>query len=263
MKSFALRVPAQVRFISQVVEVVSEAANHANLDSDDVFRCQLVTDEACSNIIEHAYENVAEGTIEVRCFAEPKHLEINLYDTGVKFNPVEKMPYEFPPNLSTLEPGGLGLQLMYHYMDVVQFLSTDDHNHLKMIKTPSNRLTRLHKYEMQVYESDQGPLIIMPRGQLDSAFAFDLDHQIGRIIADGHRLIVLDLRDSTYIVSRVISTVVKYWRLLSQQGGALVISNTPPRVATVISLIGLDSVMEVFSSRQAALDKLASMQSNR
>lgn len=257
MKSFQLIVPAQIENIPQLVRMVTNAATHARFDNEDIFRCQLVTDEACANIIDHAYAERTPGAIELHCLAENGRLEINLWDEGASFNPVEAMPYEFPPNLNTLQPGGIGLQLIYHYMDVVHFSTIDGRNLLKLIKTPTEDLKRLHQYKMQVYLAEQGVIVIIPRGKLDATFAQDLDNQLDQLLTDGRTLFLLDLRDSTFIVSRVISVMIKYWKSLEQSQGSLLLCNLSPRIEAVMKLIGLDKVMPIYSSRQEALDKLA------
>ncbi len=260
MKLYSITVPAIIENISKVVHVVTVAAEYAGFDGEDIFRCQLVTDEACANIIDHAYRGLkGAGEIELKCFAQPGQVEINLYDVGAPFNPTESMPYDFPPDLRTLEPGGVGLQLIYHYMDSVQFSSQNRRNHLKMIKTPSRQLTKLNIYPIPVFLAESETIVIAPRGKLDSEATRRLDRIVTQVVEDGYNHIVLDLRDTTYIVSRAISTIIAHWKSLQANDGVLLLCNLSPRIETVINLVGLRSVLNIHSSRQSALDTLAKL----
>lgn len=79
-------------------------------------------DEACSNIIEHAYAQTPGGEIHIHVHAEPGHrIVITLIDTGEPFDP-QAVPVHDPQScLDDSKVGGLGLFLMRRAMDDVQF----------------------------------------------------------------------------------------------------------------------------------------------
>jgi serine/threonine-protein kinase RsbW len=99
-----------------VAERVAELAGN----EDDVFACELATDEAASNIFAHAYADQG-GIIQIRVSREDDDLVISLLDWGTPFDPT-LVP---EPNLtSTLEerpPGGLGIYLIRKLMNHVSF----------------------------------------------------------------------------------------------------------------------------------------------
>ena len=57
--------PAQFDYLDEIREFVGEKARSAGFNDKEVYSIQLATDEAASNIIEHAYEGRSSGSFEV------------------------------------------------------------------------------------------------------------------------------------------------------------------------------------------------------
>ncbi len=118
-----LTVPGQFEQLAQIAEFVTRAAREAGLTDDDVFHVEMAVDEACSNIIEHAYAD-RSGDIDLACRSSaPGTLEITIHDSGRPFDPdVVGLPKVDPPaDLDDLNEGGLGLYFMRKLMDEVHF----------------------------------------------------------------------------------------------------------------------------------------------
>ncbi len=118
-----LTVPGRFEQLARIAEFVTQAARDAGLSDDDVFHVEMAVDEACSNVIEHAYAERA-GDIELTCSSpETGRLEIVIHDEGAPFDPDSvpspKIGNEF--NLDALQEGGLGLYFMRKLMDDVRF----------------------------------------------------------------------------------------------------------------------------------------------
>ena len=62
-----LRVPARGDQLAVVGEFVTAAARESGLSERLAYHVQTAVDEACANIIYHAYDYEGQGTIEVRC----------------------------------------------------------------------------------------------------------------------------------------------------------------------------------------------------
>ncbi len=118
-----LVVPGRFDRLAEISAFITQAAHAAGLNDDEVFHVEMAVDEACSNIIEHAY--VAQtGDIDLACRSPVVgQFEVVIRDFGEPFNP-EKVP---PPAVSTqadlddLSEGGLGLYFMRKLMDEVRF----------------------------------------------------------------------------------------------------------------------------------------------
>ena len=119
--------------ISQVVE---EFANEAGLDESATYDVELAVDEACSNIIEHAYEGEeGKGEIHCECDVIEDGLRVIIYDQGKSFN-LDNIPIiDLDTPLEEVEAGGAGIYLMHKLMDQVEYDSgTEAGNRLILIK---------------------------------------------------------------------------------------------------------------------------------
>ena len=92
-------------------------------------------DEACSNIIEHAYGGEDKGEIECTCNDTNDGLEIIIRDDGRPFDPKLIPSPNFSVELDELKPRGAGLFLIQNMMDDVDFVfSENTGNVLRMVK---------------------------------------------------------------------------------------------------------------------------------
>jgi serine/threonine-protein kinase RsbW len=125
--------------ISRICEFAVAAAADAGLDSNAAYAVELAVDEACTNIIEHAYGGEGRGDIIITCEASPTGLTVILQDYGKPFNP-DKIPVPNPKaSLSKVQPRGAGLFLIRKMMDEVHFeFSKEKGNRLTMVKRKSS-----------------------------------------------------------------------------------------------------------------------------
>ena len=61
-----LIVPGRFESLTEIATFITQAAREAGLNDDEVFHVEMAVDEACSNIIEHAYA-VEAGEIDLAC----------------------------------------------------------------------------------------------------------------------------------------------------------------------------------------------------
>ena len=133
-----LVVPGRFERLIEIAAFVTQAARAAGLNDDEVFHVEMAVDEACSNIIEHAYA-AQTGDIDLAC-QSPRtgQLEIDIRDSGQPFQPEEITPpqLEAPADFDDLNEGGLGLYFIRKLMDEVRF---------EFIPGQGNRLTLLKR----------------------------------------------------------------------------------------------------------------------
>lgn len=116
-----LVVTSDLQQLPRVIEYVRQACSVAGLNEDDCFACELATDEACTNIMEHAYQGRSNGRILVSCWWTQHRFFIRFHDHGVAFDPdLVKAPL-LEGDLSQREIGGLGLHFMRSLMDEIHF----------------------------------------------------------------------------------------------------------------------------------------------
>ncbi len=130
--------PAQFEHLDPIRDFVGEIARQAGMDSKEIYNVQLAVDEACSNIIEYAYEGIPDGQIELNAFATRETLTIMINDHGKRFDAEEIAEPDLDAALEDRAIGGLGLFFMRKLMDEVRFeWSPEKGNTLTMVKRRS------------------------------------------------------------------------------------------------------------------------------
>lgn len=118
--------PGRFEILEEIGEFVSEAARAGGFDQAAIYAVQLAVDEACSNIIDHAYGGEGIGDIECTCEILPDQLKIILRDRGKPFNPSHIPNPKLKVPLDKVKPRGVGLYLMRKMMDEVHYETTKD-----------------------------------------------------------------------------------------------------------------------------------------
>ncbi|HEX7557167.1 MAG TPA: ATP-binding protein [Leptolinea sp.] len=116
--------------------LIHKAADAASLDERSIYQVETAVDEACSNIIEHAYGGEDRGDIQIECVSGPGILTVILSDNGKPFDPALIGPPDLEMTLENRLDHGLGLFFMYRWMDSV---------HFEFSKTGGNTLTMVKK----------------------------------------------------------------------------------------------------------------------
>ncbi|HDQ72211.1 MAG TPA: ATP-binding protein [Chloroflexi bacterium] len=127
--------PGRFESLVSISDFVTQAAEDAGLDKRAIHAVQLAVDEACSNIIQHAYGGEGRGDIECTCRIDGAGLTVILRDEGCRFDPAAVPEPDASPTLDTCSGGGLGLFFMRQLMDEVHFeFDQGDGNVLTMSK---------------------------------------------------------------------------------------------------------------------------------
>ncbi len=129
-----LSFPARFEYLDPIRKYVGEKAQAAGFGDKDVYSIQLAADEAASNIIEHAYADKPDGSIQVTCEFDIKVLKITFLDQGRPFDPSKVKKPDLKAHLSKRKIGGLGVYLMRQLMDEVHYHVTPSGNVLVLIK---------------------------------------------------------------------------------------------------------------------------------
>ncbi|HEX7620804.1 MAG TPA: GAF domain-containing protein [Anaerolineales bacterium] len=107
--------------LEAIREFAARAAKDAGMDDSAIYAVELSMDEACTNVIEHAYEGTEGGEIECTCDLDDKNLTIIIHDHGKSFDPSSIALPDLDADLDSRPIGGLGVFLMKRLMDEVRF----------------------------------------------------------------------------------------------------------------------------------------------
>ncbi len=125
---------ADLAQLTTIREFVSRSGRELDLDEREIYDLQLAVDEACTNIIQHAYDGQG-GAMEVTVEPDKGGVRVTVRDWGTPFE-FQKVPV--PDVAAPLEQrgvGGLGLFLMHQVMDDIIFdFDAVQGNTLTMVK---------------------------------------------------------------------------------------------------------------------------------
>lgn len=119
MKEHHLEIEALAKNLSQVRECVTSWVDSLGFDSEQIYHIVLAVDEACSNVIRHAYpgeEDINNKIILDADICENK-IKIKIKDYGIRVDSSGICGR----NIEDVQPGGLGVHLMHGCMDEVFF----------------------------------------------------------------------------------------------------------------------------------------------
>ena len=129
-----LRLVADVHSLEQIRSFVTRACKALGLNSDDVWAVQLATDEACSNVLVHAYAG-QPGALEVHVEGEPQGIRVTIRDWGDSFDPDAVPEPDLTVPLEERKVGGLGVYMMHKLMDEISYdFDAEQGNTLVMLR---------------------------------------------------------------------------------------------------------------------------------
>ena len=128
-----LSIPGRVADLPDVVAFIEAACEAAAVRPELWFDLQLAVEEACTNVIEHAYGGKG-GDLVITFATRDRDVVLKVWDHGHPFAPEEVAAPDMSLPLSQRRSGGLGLHLIYQLMDEVRFDFAEGSNTLVMVK---------------------------------------------------------------------------------------------------------------------------------
>ncbi|MEP6620589.1 MAG: ATP-binding protein [bacterium] len=110
---------AHTEQLPAILGFVDSACAGANLPEDVSFAVRLATEEACMNVVNHAYETGAPGPIAIRIERRPSDIVVTIADQGPPFLPASVPEPNFDMSAEDRALGGLGWHLIRQMMDEV------------------------------------------------------------------------------------------------------------------------------------------------
>ena len=134
-RTVSLQVPSSTENLAMIREFVNGVGARAGMAAADVAKLELAVDEACANVIEHAYGPEVTKEVSVRATLDEDSVQIDIIDTGKGFDPTEIPQKNLEELAAERKSGGLGMRLMKKLMDEVHYeIIPGQKNELRMIK---------------------------------------------------------------------------------------------------------------------------------
>ena len=135
VKSYLLKIPGQTDNLELIRNFVSGIAKKVGFDEEDTNKIELAIDEACTNVIEHAYQHDESQDIDIAVKIDYNKFTIVVADRGRSFDMDEVEIPDMSSYLAELRVGGLGIYLMRTLMDEVDYHSKPgEKNEVTMVK---------------------------------------------------------------------------------------------------------------------------------
>jgi serine/threonine-protein kinase RsbW len=134
-RKFTLQVPSSTENLALIREFVATVGGQAGLAESDIPELELAVDEACANVIEHAYGHDVTKDVTVRASFDNSSLRISVIDEGYGFDPAQVPESQLNQLVHERKSGGLGIRLIKTLMDEVEYqIVPGQKNELHMTK---------------------------------------------------------------------------------------------------------------------------------
>lgn len=134
-RTFSLHVPSSTENLAMIRDFVASIGEKAGFDENEVARITLAVDEACANVIEHAYSDDETRQVTIRAALDSEDLSFEIVDNGRGFEPMQVSEDDVAELIRKRKSGGLGMRLIRAVMDDVKYqITPGEKNELRMVK---------------------------------------------------------------------------------------------------------------------------------
>jgi anti-sigma regulatory factor (Ser/Thr protein kinase) len=125
---------AQKAQLDHMLDWVEGEATRAHLNQRAVREVRLACEEALVNVIDHAYQGQANRTLDIECARDEHELKVTIRDRGAAFDPRSVPEPDTGATLDERRVGGLGVFMVRHLVDDLNYQRMGDQNILTLLK---------------------------------------------------------------------------------------------------------------------------------
>jgi len=129
-----LSVPASTAYLSAVRDFVGTYASDFGFKDSDIDAIRLAVDEACTNVIKHAYDYDDTRHVMVYVGMNNSQFWVSIVDQGKAFDYEMYTEPDIKERIKLKKRGGVGVYLIRQLMDEVIYSHADGQNEIRMIK---------------------------------------------------------------------------------------------------------------------------------
>jgi serine/threonine-protein kinase RsbW len=129
-----IRVPGTQAGIREAVAAFDAFCAAYPPGRDALSAAHVALDEVLVNIVGHAFAGRDGGSIELGADLDATSLVITVTDDGPAYDPLQEPAPNTTLPLEARQPGGLGIHLVKHLMQQVQYSRQDDRNRLVLVR---------------------------------------------------------------------------------------------------------------------------------
>ncbi len=217
-------------------------------DADDGARAdlQMCVHELVTNTVEHGvFRDAFEVRLDVRADAEG--FRVAYGDRAEPFATHPRPVVDLDGHFERGSRRGLGLQILARLPASIRYRRLSGWNvtefrvqRRRRPADPRERSNAMARISTEIVPCDvPGTTVVRPSGTIDSSTTQLLEEQITRVIDEGGRYIVIDLRGVDFVSSAGIGLFLGTAARLRSSGGDLAFMNMPSHVREVFEIINL------------------------
>ena len=132
--TYNLTIPSSTRYLEQVRRFIETHTVEAGFNPDSVEQFKVAVDEACTNVIKHAYHGNDAHKLDIRILIDKDRCTVCIRDDGRAFRPQEYNEPDIFELAKRRQAGGFGVHIMRRLMDHVEYSSQGDINEVRLTK---------------------------------------------------------------------------------------------------------------------------------
>jgi serine/threonine-protein kinase RsbW len=134
-QKYKLRISSITDNLEVIRDFINKLAKKGGFNNEVADQIELAVDEACTNVIKHAYKFDKKRMIDISVCLDPEKMEIVITDKGAGFDINKLTKPDIEKYVHESRSGGLGIHLMKTLMDDVKFnFNPGKKNQVSMIK---------------------------------------------------------------------------------------------------------------------------------
>jgi serine/threonine-protein kinase RsbW len=121
VQKFKLKVPSVTDNLYLIRDFIRRVAEKAGFNNEKQEQIALAVDEACTNVIKHAYKFNASRLIDISIQVDSQKIKITITDKGRGFDFSKLQDPDLKTYIKESRHGGLGIYLIKTLMDDVHY----------------------------------------------------------------------------------------------------------------------------------------------
>ena len=123
-----LTLPNDIETIPQLNAFIDGFCEERGIGMDIAVRLNLAIEEAVVNVMNYAYPDGQQGEVRIKAEANDIRLKFVISDDGQPFDPTIHGKVDITQSAEERNIGGLGIHLMRHIMDSINYERVNDQN---------------------------------------------------------------------------------------------------------------------------------------
>lgn len=137
-----IQAPGHAKSLGRIRTLVSDLARKVGFPEGEVDKIAMAVDEACANVVEHAYAPTKkwlwkhrDPQIRLEVRAEAGKLVVEINDHGQRFDFEKYAAPKVADSVRQMKTGGFGISIIRQFMDEVHYSSSNKAgNTLRLVK---------------------------------------------------------------------------------------------------------------------------------